>query len=570
MPRPTAAVGRKEALCVLALALTFFFQALLSMRLESLTGDEVTHLPAGYSYLVTGAFELNRQHPPLLKLLAAAPLLALPLRPPSTFEAWHRRAEWDFGRAFLFENTVPVETLVYWGRIAPIAVGLLLVLSAWRWSRDLWGPRGGLFTLALCALAPDLIAHARYVTTDVALAAFLVPALWCAWRAARSTSGDRWAAAAGVSLGLALAAKYLALVFLPLFAFLWWIERPAPVRWNWRPALRHGALLYGIAFAVATTLTFTPLDPRSYAAGAGQVFADRNPWFEAFLYGRYSSTGFRLYYPAALLVKLPLGVLALAALWLMEHRRAAAWRRAELWALAPIGAYFAIGSISSHNIGIRHVLGVEPLGLVLLGALAAGAGRWRARWLAAAVVAIALEVAWVSPHYLSFFHAAVGGPRRGIEYLDDSNIDWGQDAYRLRRYVEARPGARFKIHYFGPVPMERYGIWAPEPNFDDLFLPLEGVTYVVSAHYLKRSSLSNDCFGVRYRWLERYRPVEWIGGSLCVFRFRYRASSGGGALRLDWDRERARARAEYRAILRRCPGWPPARRGLARLEGPGR
>ena len=51
----------------------------LGSRLLSATFDETTHLPAGYSYLKTGDCRLNPQHPPLIKLLCAAPLLFLVL-----------------------------------------------------------------------------------------------------------------------------------------------------------------------------------------------------------------------------------------------------------------------------------------------------------------------------------------------------------------------------------------------------------------------------------------------------------------------------------------------------------
>ncbi len=41
---------------------------------ESQTWDEGIHLSSGYSYLKTGDFRMNAEHPPLFKLLAALPL----------------------------------------------------------------------------------------------------------------------------------------------------------------------------------------------------------------------------------------------------------------------------------------------------------------------------------------------------------------------------------------------------------------------------------------------------------------------------------------------------------------
>src|ERR1043166_5532770 len=44
-------------------------------RMNSATYDETSHLPAGYSYLRWADFRMNPEHPPLVKELAALPLL---------------------------------------------------------------------------------------------------------------------------------------------------------------------------------------------------------------------------------------------------------------------------------------------------------------------------------------------------------------------------------------------------------------------------------------------------------------------------------------------------------------
>ena len=52
-----------------------FFIAVFSMKGDSLTMDELAHLPAGYSYLTQKDMRINPEHPPLIKDLAAVPLL---------------------------------------------------------------------------------------------------------------------------------------------------------------------------------------------------------------------------------------------------------------------------------------------------------------------------------------------------------------------------------------------------------------------------------------------------------------------------------------------------------------
>jgi hypothetical protein len=43
---------------------------------------------------------------------------------------------------------------------------------------------------------------------------------------------------------------------------------------------------------------------------------------------------------------------------------------------------------------------------------------------------------------MSYFNEAVGGPENGHAYLVDSNIDWGQDLFFLRRWLDKHPEAR--------------------------------------------------------------------------------------------------------------------------------
>ena len=55
----------------------FVVCGVVSLRFDSATFDETAHLGAGVAYLETGDFRLNPEHPPLAKLIAAAPLKAL-------------------------------------------------------------------------------------------------------------------------------------------------------------------------------------------------------------------------------------------------------------------------------------------------------------------------------------------------------------------------------------------------------------------------------------------------------------------------------------------------------------
>ena len=102
-------------------------------------------------------------------------------------------------------------------------------------------------------------------------------------------------------------------------------------------------------------------------------------------------------------------------------------------------------TLGAYQYGVRYILPAYPLLFVYASGIATSplladppAGR---RAGAALVVALAFAFAAGSvrahPHYLPYFNLLAGGPDRGIEWLDDSNVDWGQDLPLLADYFRA-------------------------------------------------------------------------------------------------------------------------------------
>src|SRR5438034_7143422 len=152
-----------------ALLTALGLQCVLSMRLLSATFDEHAHLPAGYTYWKTGRIGLNPQHPPLVKLLCAAPLLALDPRVNWSDPAWETGNEWRFGHVFFYEWGNDADRLLFWGRLPIVLLSLMLGVYVFRWSTERFGPRAGVLALLLYAFCPTVIAHSRFVTMALAL-----------------------------------------------------------------------------------------------------------------------------------------------------------------------------------------------------------------------------------------------------------------------------------------------------------------------------------------------------------------------------------------------------------------
>jgi len=213
--------------------------AFTSLRRNFVTLDEFGHLPAGLSYWQQMTFSLYHQNPPLLKMLAALPvLLAEPVV--DYGDSWARAADsglqpnqFDFGTDFMRSNTGRYFDLFNLGRCVIVAVSLLGCLLVFSWGRDLWGPGGGLLGASIWALDPNLLAHAGLVTTDMGATVAMFGAMYAFRRWLRSPTWGRATVAGGV-LGLAQICKFSCLILYPLFAAL------AVIRWSARPRAGHG------------------------------------------------------------------------------------------------------------------------------------------------------------------------------------------------------------------------------------------------------------------------------------------------------------------------------------------
>jgi len=92
-----------------------------AMRGNSATFDEGAHLPAGYTHLALLDHRLNPEQPPLVKLLAAAPLLAVGPEVKTTDVSWAEARQWEFGRRFLYRWN-DADRLLFLGRLPVVAL----------------------------------------------------------------------------------------------------------------------------------------------------------------------------------------------------------------------------------------------------------------------------------------------------------------------------------------------------------------------------------------------------------------------------------------------------------------
>jgi len=550
------------------LLLLFFAQAVSSIPLKAPTFDEEFHIARAYAYVRTGDLRMQQNHPPLVSVLAGVPLLTMPeLTAPEEIPHWDDAYLFYFADHLFWHLGHDVDKMLFLARFPIILLGTLLGAFVYRWARETYGTEAGFLAAGLYAFAPNLLAHTRLVTTDLAVTAWGFIALYAFRRYLRRPTGYR-ICLTGLALGLALAAKLSALLVIPVMGLLLLLTRlrdsqpstagtPGVKRVG---PLRDGAVILLIAGLVVWAFyrfemrawpgSTLLLPATTYLLNVRTLIGHAGRGHGAFLMGRVSMHGWWYYFPVAFLLKTPLLTLNLLGWAVWDAVRQVRWRtglrrrtwRTEIALLLFPTAYFGFALASSLNIGYRYILPVVPFVIVYAAgavaakpaaAQAAGAKAtgpllprwtWLRRYVLPALMALYAGVSlWLHPHYLAYFNLLAGGPGGGYRYLVDSNLDWGQDLKLLQIYLEAQGVDEVRLGYFGTADPAYYGIqyrslFAPDSSglADDFspFNPAPG-WYAVSATVLQGPFSSEpDLFD----WFRRHEPVAKIGYSIFVYR----------------------------------------------------
>lgn len=533
--------------------LVFFIQVALAARETSITLDEPLHIASGYACLLTGDYRLVEEHPPLLKMLQAAPLLlASPRLPdPRTVPGW------DGGDLItVAQHTVipyrPIDPLVFAARVPTILVGVLLGALIFRWTRDLTGKRSCLPMLVvfLFAFDPNILAHAGVAATDLGAAAGMCGALYTFWRWLRRPTYPR-ALVAAVLLGLALGVKNTALMLGPIYAalLLWESLR----RRAWRPYLFQGALIaagaflllwaiYRFEFGVVDGILF-PIPAPSHLLPLRKLQQHMQDGHAAFLMGQNYHHGDWRYFPVAFALKTPpltlllCGWTLLYGLWHIVRKKSWLDGVFTLRSSAPLLLflllYTVISLASGINIGYRHLLPVLPVisvgvtsyGMPGISSVLQGASNKLGIALRftfyGALLVYAMVTLGLWPWHLAYFNVFAGGPDGGYRYLVDSNLDWGQTWKALRSYLDAEEITEFYLSSYTINDPRAYGLeYTPLPPWPDAppvlpqrFDPPPGI-YAISSTQLQGVVIADPEMFDYFRNLE---PRARIGHAMFVY-----------------------------------------------------
>lgn len=509
----------------------FWWQGERFIAANGPTFDEGVHLAAGYGYWTAGDFRMNHEDPPLLKLWWAVPLV-LGDRPayPHDVAAATNHDHWHVGTALLYGSGVPHARLLAPARRMNLAVGCGVVLLAGWWAFRAWGSRpAGLAGAAFAASDPNLLALSCVLSTDVGLTLFGLLTAYLMWEYAAAPSRPLLAAA-GVSVGLLLGSKLSAVGMAAglgaagaLFVLRGGaLALPGRAGGGVRPAVDLAVRL-GVIALVVLAATYGFVHFGEWGRGL-KVQLTRSDHGDArfYLCGEVAPRGWYHYFLVVLTLKLPLGLIAAAALGLGGR---APWGRRAVWLLIPPAVFFAAASYSRVDLGVRVVLPAIAFLYVLAARLAAPGCCRTGRLLAlGGCVAWAGVSAWAAaPHQIAYFNELAGGPAGGLRYVADSNVDWGQDLPGLKAYTDREGIDAVYLSYFGTDWPEVYGIrFQPLPGFGRVGtaggepIPADAPRHVlaISANNLLGIYLADpDAF----TWVRHRPPTAILGGSIYVF-----------------------------------------------------
>ncbi|MEU0072770.1 phospholipid carrier-dependent glycosyltransferase [Streptomyces sp. NPDC006332] len=502
------------------------------------TIDEPVYVGTAAEYLHEHRLRHNPEHPPLGKLVIAVGVaLADPHVDPS-----FTGNQSLLGQRLLYESGNDPWRLMLWARLPVIVLTLLFGLVVLAFARELAGPVAGLVALALYAFSPDVVAHGSLATLDVPAAGFLLTSVWLLWRARRRPR--LFLPLAGVALGAALATKMSTLAAIPVLLVLAGVSvwsSPAGRSPDRRRALLRAAVGAAVVALVAVAVvwaTYLAVDPRlrwspvqyvpsvhgkrgllvelmpfpeSYRDGMRIQFGlENHPW-EGFLFGRVYTGALWYYLPAALLVKTPIGLLALWAAGAVVVCMVPRLRPAAPYLLVPSALLLATAMEGARDFGTRYVVFLPMFLAVAAGCVVAVRWRWAPAVTGALVLFVAVSSLRTYPYYLPYSNEAFGGPAKTRLHLHDSNVDWGQDLGRLAdRLHERYRGERIWLVYKGSGVPSYYGIDAADPRG----VPVRTVRGLL----VVSDSSAAKATGRLAELIDSSRPIDEVGHSITIYR----------------------------------------------------
>lgn len=521
---------------LLCLAVHIVLSVLLLAQ-DSLTDDEPVYMAAGYLAAKDRDLRINREHPPFAKALAGLGLRTGGFSFPYASRGYRDSDPHEVARKFVFQGENDATRMTILARWPILFLSLLFFLFFFLILKNVFGDRPALLALLLYSLSPTVLAHNHLVTTDAPLMVFCFVGMTLS-TLSLSRGSPACATAGGICLGLAMLSKFSGLLCIPVITVLGLAALLSGRGQRWR--------LFGLCFwigilSLGTILAGCWLLGKHTPGGQGPLWTyldglnrvrehvSQGHWAPQFLLGSYSLKGWWYYFPAALALKTSVffqGLLVLSVIRALRRDRTDKMPQARLvyhalW-LFPL-CFTAFSMTSTLNLGIRYMMPVLPFLFAFVGVNIHRLVQAGSRPVRIGVLALfagyTLSTLWSYPVYMGFF--TEWARRNPQQFLSDSNIDWGQDLLRLRRFMDQHKIRRIRLDYFGPEEApdyflgDRYESWSVKRGFPGKgWFAASEFPIMLSRYHANRGSERQS-----YNYLDNHEPVARVGSSLRVYFF---------------------------------------------------
>lgn len=579
--------GNRTKLLATFIAIVIVFGCVLAIIFTygriSQTWDEPNHIATGIEWLQDGTYSMWTENPPLARVaIALGPFLSgarLPRqgRSKNDIEA-DDTLSYMLGNKLLYEHGSYRRQLAL-ARIGTLPFFLLAAAVLWFWLLRHHALAGLICVGAFCTL-PPVLAHSALATTDIAFTALFLLFMWQLIRWLEESTAAR-SAVLGACIGLAIAAKFTAIVFIPvaslavIAAHLWSEKRLKQPLWTkWRGRIIRMLLIavpiaflvlwgaYRFSVGTISALPYTvgdysifkpessvtaqgtfsivlkniPLPAPEFFHGLLFLQAHNNAGHSAYALGKVSQFGFWYFYPLVLLVKTPFPFMVFFCFGVacaVKCKKTVPW-----WVWGVFGAIPLIlaSLLSTHvNIGGRHILAIY--GLAAIGAavvIAPVIEGLHVFWRRAGKLSLGLLLTWQVgaatasyPDFLAYFNP-IAASEPGA-YLADSDLDWGQGVFELEAFFKRHKAESLYVAYNGSARLCAHALpklHALEPN-----TPIKGWVAISELYYREVADflradppcdIDSYHFVKRtikawYGWLRNSKPVAILGRSIRVY-----------------------------------------------------
>jgi hypothetical protein len=491
---------------------------------DSATFDEPVYVSSGVAAILHHDVADNAEHPPLFKVLAALPVLAVDPVVPSDGH-WDVNNERAYSARFVDAQlgAGTLHRVTFGSRLVPLLECGLLALALYALASLLFGLWSGVVAALLWLFNPLVLGlgHLDGVDLPFALTAVLVSWTLVRWWKGRDRRSAVWL---GVACGAAVSAQATGLLVggMAAVVVLVVVSRDGLRGWSrWRPPAL--VVLVAWLFVWAVYIVLNPdvvvhswvVLPQPYVEGLRFLVNNDLGSSPGFLLGVAWTGAAAWFWPATLSVKLstPILVLLLAGpvvlVVLVRSGRISrtTWHQTLVAVIVPAVVLFAFELPNPRTLGVRYLLPSLALWAVAASPIALLATRRVVAMTLGIVLALAAAITAASfPDSIAYTAAPF---RPGYRVATDSNVDWGQDLNLLTAWSRDRHPY---VAYFGPRGISVRDIAGSRP--------LVGVDPArilgwVAASASELTSADRDSLS----WLRAYCPVGTLGGSILLYHF---------------------------------------------------